>query len=336
MRYEKTESLLRLAFEMQGSAEGLSLADIMQCFAVSRRTAERMRDAVLRVFPQADERRGDDSLKRWRIPSERGIVPTPVTADELATLRAARLRFERESLNEQAVQLAALEAKLRSLLAPAALNRIAPDYEALVEAEGLALRPGPRPRIAPAVIRDLRDCIKACETVRLHYRARNSGALSRQAVHPYGFLYGNRHYLVAFNTNPEVGDFRLFSLANIKRVERSGEHFRRDETFSLDDYARRSFGVFQEEPVEVVWRVAAEAAGDARDYLFHPGQRIEEKDDGSLLVSFRAGGLLEMCWCLFTWGGAVTIVEPKELATLMRRQLRAMSGGMKGRSRDEC
>jgi predicted DNA-binding transcriptional regulator YafY len=40
--------------------------------------------------------------------------------------------------------------------------------------------------------------------VQLHYRARGSGALSRTLVCPYGFLYGNRHYLVADSLNPEA------------------------------------------------------------------------------------------------------------------------------------
>jgi predicted DNA-binding transcriptional regulator YafY len=34
-------------------------------------------------------------------------------------------------------------------------------------------------------------------------------------------------------------------------------------------------------------------------------------------VRFRAGGVQEMCWHLFTWGTAVTIVAPDELRAAM-------------------
>ena len=34
-----------------------------------------------------------------------------------------------------------------------------------------------------------------------------------------------------------------------------------------------------------------------------------------LIVRFRAGGMQEMCWHLFTWGEAVTVVGPAELYT---------------------
>lgn len=51
MRHSRQEDLLRLAMMMQGSVEGVSVSDIGQTFGVSRRMAERMRDAVLRAFP---------------------------------------------------------------------------------------------------------------------------------------------------------------------------------------------------------------------------------------------------------------------------------------------
>ena len=55
MRYEKVENLIILALDMQAARGGVSLRDIQTRFSVKRRSAMRMRDAVLRIFPQADE-----------------------------------------------------------------------------------------------------------------------------------------------------------------------------------------------------------------------------------------------------------------------------------------
>jgi hypothetical protein len=55
LRYEKLETLLRVALDMRGNAEGISLDDIRQSYGVSRRTAERMRDAIERTFPQMEQ-----------------------------------------------------------------------------------------------------------------------------------------------------------------------------------------------------------------------------------------------------------------------------------------
>jgi len=87
--------------------------------------------------------------KRWRIP--RGVVVRLVafSAEELAALETAARLMERNNLDDQAATLATLSAKLRALMRPAEARRMEPDLEALLEAEGLAMRPGPRPLIRP-------------------------------------------------------------------------------------------------------------------------------------------------------------------------------------------
>ena len=52
--------------------------------------------------------------------------------------------------------------------------------------------------------------------------------------------------------------------------------------------------------------------------MFHPSQKIEIQDDGSSIVTFKAGGKLEMCWHLFTWGDSVEILEPQELKDMYK------------------
>jgi predicted DNA-binding transcriptional regulator YafY len=79
--------------------------------------------------------------------------------------------------------------------------------------------------------------------------------------------------------------------------------------------------VFQEEPINVVWKFSPNAAQDASEFLFHPSQKLEPQKDGSLMVSFRAGGLLEMSWHLFTWGGEVEVIKPKRLVSMLQQEV---------------
>lgn len=317
MRYERLETLLHVALEMRSNAEGLSLENIQNGYGVSRRTAERMRDAIERAFPQMEQANPGEVPKRWRIRT--GVLGSMVgfSVEELAALTTAVGLARRENLSEVSARLETLSAKLKSLIRPEAARRIGPDLEALTEAEGIALRPGPRQSISADLFSELRHAIIACRKVRLHYRARGTGRLSRQLVCPYGFLYGNRHYLVAYSLSDRVRDYRLFSLANIEKAEITDDSFQRRNDFSLQKFAERSFGVFQEEPFDVVWRFSHKAALDARHFLFHPTQVLEHQPDGSLLVRFRAGGALEMCWHLFTWGRDAEVLQPKRLRSLM-------------------
>ena len=86
--YERAEDLLVLAIRMQGSVTGVSLDDIESMFGVGRRTAERMRDAVVRLFGELDTRPSDDRRVRWSLPPNR-VSLLSINADELAQLRAA-------------------------------------------------------------------------------------------------------------------------------------------------------------------------------------------------------------------------------------------------------
>lgn len=316
MRYEKADNLLQLALEMQARRSGISLQEIEQQFRVGRRTAMRMRDGILRNFPQAEEVPTGERTKRWRIPP--GILNQLInfTAEELADLEAAADLMRRENRRTQAMHIDAISGKVKALMRSEVQRRIEPDLEALLEAEGLAARPGPRPRIDLTVVEQLREAIKSCSKVVIKYRTRSTGKTSQRTVHPYGFLYGHRHYLVAYNLRRGEEGYRLFSLPNISKVELKEQSFERDETFDLEVFAKQSFGVFQEQPQEVVWRFSPRAAPDAKDFIFHPDQKLEHQRDGSLIVRFRAGGLLEMAWHLYCWGDDVEVIQPEGLRSL--------------------
>ena len=152
-------------------------------------------------------------------------------------------------------------------------------------------------------------------TARSASNARHSGSDAEKPAArilcPYGILYGGRGWLVAHvDALPEMRLWRLDRIVSIDLLDRG---FARREEFDLAAYAALSFGVFQEEPIDVVLRFEPEAADDAAGWLFHPSQSIERELGGALTVRFRAGGVQEMCWHLFTWGTTVTIVAPGEL-----------------------
>ena len=317
MRFEKLETLLRVALDMRGNAEGLSLADIERDYGVSRRTAERMRDAIERVFPQMEQANPGELPKRWRIRAGALSNLIGISAEELAAVNTALGLMRRDDLAEPLARLQTLSAKLKAMIRPDAARRIGPDLEILAEAEGMALRPGPRQTIAPDIVAGLRHAILACAKVQLHYRARGTGALSRTLVCPYGFLYGNRHYLVADSLNQQARGFRLFSLANIEKVEPTARAFTRRKAFpcknspsarSARSRRNRSMlsGAFRRKPLPT-----------RGSFCFIRRRQFEDQPDGSLIVRFRAGGALEMCWHLFTWGDEVEVIEPRRLRTML-------------------
>ena len=183
------------------------------------------------------------------------------------------------------------------------------------------MRPGPRQVIRPEIIETIRLAIKQGCEIYIHYRSRHSRRSSGRRLQPYGFLLGKQHYLVGMAPDRHPGEARLFALGQIQRVNPLDQAFVRDAAFSLQKFSERSFGVFQEPVYDIVWRFLPAVADAAAEYIFHPSQSIEQNRDGSVIVRFRAGGLMEMCWHLYTWGANVEVIEPPELRRMMHRAL---------------
>jgi len=329
-RYLRLEDLLDLVLRLQASTLGLTLDEIAQEYGVSRRKAERMRDAIDRVFGLEALQSDIDRKKRWRLRDRRVPQLAHLTAAEIGALEAAARLAGQDGRKDHAALLHGLRLKLEAALRPEVAMRLAPDVEALVEAEGVAMRAGPRPSIRLEVVDALREAILARRKVRVHHRARGRQELRIHKIHPYGFLFGSRHYLVAWSR--PAGRYLLYALPAIERVEVLEEAYDADPDFDLRRFAENSFGVFQEPPVEAVWRFRPDVAPEARKFRFHPRQEMEEEPDGSLLVRFRAGGLLEMAWHLFTWGASVEVVAPLRLRELLVRLLEEALASHGGRT----
>ena len=169
MRYEKSETVLRIALDMQGSTLGLSLEDIQRRYAdrpLSRRTAERLLDAVERLFPEIEQSNPGEVPKRWRLPGDAVGGLAKVTADELADLTTAISVLRRENMRGQVRNLERVLSKIQALLKQPAKARIAPDLEALTEAEGLAMRAGPRPATHGSYSSHESEAVRAALTLR--------------------------------------------------------------------------------------------------------------------------------------------------------------------------
>ena len=102
MRYEGLTNIVHLAIRMQGRRGGVTLDDIRAEFGVSRRTAERMRDAVEWAFGPLDIAESDDNRRHWRLRSDALRRLMRVPAAELADLSVAVDILDSRGFGEQA------------------------------------------------------------------------------------------------------------------------------------------------------------------------------------------------------------------------------------------
>lgn len=311
--YGKLLDLFDLLMELQASCEGISLQDIQNKFNVSRRTAERMRNALLAYFPQMEEVDTGEKTKRWRLPQRSLKSLVSFSSEELSVFKTAIDLLQHYSTTENAQTLKNVELKLRNLINPDLRNRISVDAESLMQAEGLVFYPGPKIQIAEEIIIQIRQAILSCHHIKIKYKSKLKGKISDYRLVPYGFLYGQRdHYLVAKHSdNYDNGKAHNYSLQNILEVEILPD-ISTPDNFDLAEYTKESFGAWHEDPIEVEWLFSPKVADEAKKYIFHPTQQLIENENGSLTVKFKAGGIKEMDWFLYTWGDEVTVIKPAQ------------------------
>jgi predicted DNA-binding transcriptional regulator YafY len=317
VRHDKATRLLELARLLASSAEGLTLDEMADGLGVGRRTAERMRDAVREAFPQLEEV-NDPPTRRFRIPAGLdGIFQAP-TADEFAALRAAAEQFHALGAHGRAGALMALEHKVLSAVRATVRRRLAPDLEALLEAETLAVHAGPRPFEDEAVLGCVREAVKSLRRLSFRYEGGATPGRLRE-VTPFGILFGRSNYLVGAEGDAvEPRTWRLDRVRDMTVAETQGS---RPADFSLSAFAGRSFGIYQDAVEDVVLHIRPHGADEALGWRFHPTQAVEPQADGSVRVTFRASGMRELAWHLFTWGDKVEIVAPERLRQMMRDEL---------------
>lgn len=309
-RHEKLADGLRLILLLTGTRAGRTITELAREMGVSRRTVERMLAAVKEVCGELETVPTDEAQKRWRLPATPLARAQAFTAAELAELDLAAQRLLAESLAERAALLQSAAEKLRAAMEPRLLQRAEPDVEALLAAEGLAMRPGPRVQVAERIITTLREAILAGRRVRLAY-APGRGTAREHIVEPFGLLYGARPYLLAAAAGKT--DAAVWRLDRIRTAELDNASFAPRPGFTLGELAAQSFGVWREAPFRVVLAFAPHAAQEAKGWLFHPTQHMESRPDGALVITFTAGGLDEMAYHFATWGEAVEVLEPPAL-----------------------
>lgn len=319
MSYRNAVDLLTVAARA-ASMRGVSLADIQEMLGRGYRTAERIIRALGQLYPELERLKDEETGgARWRLPRT-AVAPllTP-TSDELAALSLAQEALALNGGVDHAQALRLLHGKILALIPRDRSSRIETDEEALLLALGHAKRPGPRPVGVEAVDLAISTALKGASQLRIRYRGWKDEEARERTVSPHGLLLGTRRYLVAVDEAKLETGIRHYRVDGIEDAVVLSEPVKRLPGFDLESHALNSFGSFHDhgEVHDVAWRFAARAVRWAESFAFHPTQTMKREDGGTLLVRFRAAGLLEMCWHLYMWGDSVEVLAPKVLVDMV-------------------
>jgi predicted DNA-binding transcriptional regulator YafY len=168
----------------------------------------------------------------------------------------------------------------------------------------------------------IEQSILSKRTVGLDYESLESGKGSRE-VDPYALVF-KRHswYLLGFCHHRQ--ETRTFRLNRIKKVTLTDRSFERKSDFSVEEFFRDSWEIYQGKLTEVKLRFFGKAIKVIESGPHHPSEIITREKDGSLLYSVKVKGTEEISRWILGFGEMVEVLEPEDLRESIRNTIQKM------------
>lgn len=300
-RYSRVSDILDLAVYMGSKIQGVTISEIAERYNVSRRTAERMRDSLICIFPQIDEIETGDVQKHWGFTNFSISNLISFSPKELANIEQLRhLAGSKDVQEEIDKTIEKIKALNRKNITSFDMN-----IELILQTEGFAVRQIPQYKVSVGTFDIIHMAVRKSLIVSGIYHGK------QRYIEPLGIIYGEKIYLVAREKAKGDGIYN-YLLHKFENLSLTDEKFDRGG-FNLQEHVNKSFGVYQGEILDVKLSFSKKAAEEAKNFNFHPTQKIKEEKDGSLTVSFKACGSREIIWHVFRWGAECKILAPEAL-----------------------
>jgi predicted DNA-binding transcriptional regulator YafY len=163
-----------------------------------------------------------------------------------------------------------------------------------------------------------------CVELEFEYRKLKSAGYELRRVRPYHLgCLENQWYL--FAEDLERRQLRTFALPRMRKVKLTAKGFRRPADFSIAQILSGSFGVYSSGKKQRI-RIQFDpfAARLVAERKWHDSQRVREQPGGSIVLELELGGLEEIERWILSWGKHARVLAPKELATRIREEAKAI------------
>ncbi len=301
----RVQRLLELINAMR-SGQAYTADELASKLNVSRRTIFRDLQMLERSGVPS---RYDVSRHGYRIDEWYFLPPVSLSLHEaLALYMAASKISSYQTFPLYAEAASAVEKVLQSL--PAGMRTMCTNL-----AEGVDVR-WPAMADTTAIrqtFQRLQDASLACRKVRLGYDSYYEKREIEVILRPYVQALLNRAWYVIGYCEAHC-QVRTFNLDRVLSVELLDETFAKPASFSLESHLGKSWALIREgREYAVRLRFTPKVAGNVEEIIWHPTQRTERADDGSLIFEVDVDGLTEISWWIMGYGDQVTVERPVEL-----------------------
>ena len=287
--------------ELTARNRGATIKDLVSLFRVTRRTIERdLADLGEAGFPLYTETQGRQNL--WRLLHDKEMPPLNFPVGELITLTYIGGILEGTPFKDEFQKT---------------LNRIRTTLPEKMQAflEQAAYHPhirGQKAQVTPKIFQKAHRAITERRICNVTYRAIATGQSKTYPIVPFRFLY---HYdgVYLLCRNPNYDNLLTLAGERIQELQVTTQSFDDSIDSDIEEQLHQAFGVVLESPIPVRVRFTASQAPYIKQRIWHPSQEIEELDDGTIVLSFQAGGMYEIKSWILSHGASAEVLAPASL-----------------------
>jgi predicted DNA-binding transcriptional regulator YafY len=174
-------------------------------------------------------------------------------------------------------------------------------------------------RIDAKVFERIFTALKTGRTIRFNYRPLRKTTAMRRTADPYHAICqrGNWYFIGHCHDKQEP---RMFSFSRTRNVTLTGKHFDIPSGFRPEAYFDQAMGVFASArtPYTVELLIDSEISTYALERQWHDTQTVEQREDGSVYVTFTTTQMPEVLRWVLGQGHTVKVLSPPELIGMVK------------------
>lgn len=174
-----------------------------------------------------------------------------------------------------------------------------------------------------AVIATLLEALYRNRRCNLTYRIPNEGFDRVYELEPYRIMEFDGG-LYCYCNIPDSGFTRLLAVERIKSISLCDSWFEHTQNVEkeIEDHLTNAFRLIDDGEV---LKVKLKFTGDQAPYIlertWHPTQKIQRHQDGSVSMTFAASGSFEIVRWIYSWGSACEVISPIDLRNEISKEL---------------
>ncbi len=323
MRGKNLIKLLK-ALELFSKPAGTTIEDLAQELNIDRRSVYRIIELIEELgFPIYDEAIPFERRKRWKL-EETYLKKLPniklpeikITISEIMSLyvlkseaglfkgtdieRHVNSAFEKISLFLPEAVFGQLK-KIKALFVPS--SKLAKDYAGKED-----------------IIEELMRAMLERKTCYVQYHSFYDDKQKDFKIDPLHF-FENKGGLYLFVKATTFGDILTLAVERIQDITKTDTSFEYPKDFDPQEFLESAFDIVYGDPIAVKIWFSADQARYIKERQWSRSQKIEDQEDGSIILSMKTSGRWDVMRWVLSYGADAKILEPEELRNNMIEEL---------------